>query len=257
MKKKSFILYILFAVLLSITFTSCRSKKKVIYLQGSEQFKNENLAANYETTIQPDDIIQITVTSQNPEAAQPFNQKIPETGNISNNVQAQGYLVSKEGYIEFPVLGTLKVGGYTRTAFIEMLKEKLHPYLSDAVVNLNIRNFKISMLGEVTKPGAVSVNGDRITLLEAIAQAGDLTIQGMRKNILIVRDNQGQKSFTRVDITSADFVNSPFYYLKQNDVVYVEPRRAKYDATALGSYLTAAASIISLALTVTVLLTQF
>jgi polysaccharide export outer membrane protein len=225
-------------------------KKNIIYLQDSEQFKNVEQVANYEAIIQPDDIIQISVTSQNPEASLPFNQQ-----SSGSSPQAAGYLVNKDGYISFPILGDLKVAGYTRTNFVEMLKGKLAPYISDAVVNLSIQNFKITVLGEVGGSGVIKVTGDRITLLEAIAQSGDLTVQGLRKNILIVRDNQGQKSFTRVDVTRADFVNSPFYYLKQNDVVYVEPRRAKYDATALGNYLPAIASIISLGLTITLILT--
>ncbi|HLA56739.1 MAG TPA: polysaccharide biosynthesis/export family protein [Flavobacterium sp.] len=255
MRTKFLILYILFA----LSFASCRSKKEVIYLQGSDQVKTPEALANYETIIQPDDVLHINIMSQNSEAASPFNleaRAAAESSAGALSVQKQTYLVDKEGMIQFPVLGSIKVAGYTRTAFAEMLKEKLRPYVSDAVVNLRVLNFKISVLGEVVKPGVVNVTGDRITLLEVIAQCGDLTLQGIRKNILIVRDNQGVKTFNRVDITQAEFVNSPFYYMKQNDVVYVEPRRTKIDATAIGGNVTTTISILGFLITTTILLTR-
>ncbi len=242
-------------LLLALSIFSCRPKKEVIYLQGADSYSGGAKAENYETRIQPDDVLQIIITSQNSEASDPFNQKFDS--NTTNNNIARGYLVDKDGNIEFPVLGKIKVAGYTRTEFVEMMKQKLVPYLSDAQINLRVSNFKVSVFGEVGNPGIISVTGDRITILEAITQAGDLTIQGIRTNILIVRDNQGEKSFARVDLTDAKIVDSPYYYLKQNDVVYVEPRRAKYDATALGPYLTATASILSLLVTVTLLIIRF
>lgn len=219
--------------------------------------KTENVE-NYETIIQPDDILQITVSSESAEAVEPFNQKLEGSagGGGATNVTLRGYLVDKDGFIEMPVLGTLKVGGLKRSELNDLLKSRLKQYLSDPVLTIRVLNFKVSVLGEVASPGQISVRGDRITLLEAIAQSGDISVQGLRKNILIVRDNQGQKEFARVDITNADIVNSPYYYLKQNDVVYVEPRRAKYDATAFGSYLSSTASIISLLLTVTLLIVR-
>jgi polysaccharide export outer membrane protein len=249
MKRSLFRICFLFTVLILSSLTSCRSPKEYIYLQESEKFTPNGQTPNFEPTIQPDDIIQISVTSQNAEAVQAFNQK-QNVSSLTSNMQTQGYLVNKEGYIEYPVLGIIKVAGYTKSALNQILKDKLSPYVTDAIVTITVLNFKISVLGEVGKPGVIEVTSDRITLLEAIAKSGDLTIQSLRKNILIIRDNQGQKSFTRVDITQADLVNSPFYYLKQNDVIYVEPRRAKYDATALGPYLTSIASIISLGLTI-------
>jgi polysaccharide export outer membrane protein len=252
--KKLLILSVLFA----LCITSCRSKKEVIYLQGNELYRSKNVTPEYEAIIQPDDMLSIVITSENIEAAAPFNM----TGQASSSQSQaagsgkQGYLVSKTGFIEFPVLGSIQVGGYTRSAFAEMMKEKLKPYLSDAVVTLTVLNFKITVLGEVTKPGMIEVQNDRITMLEALGKSGDMTLQGIRKNILIVRDNQGQKTFSRVDITKADFVDSPYYYLKQNDVVYVEPRRSKIDSTALGPYLASIAAVLSLVLTITLLSTR-
>jgi polysaccharide export outer membrane protein len=255
MKNKLLVLCVLFA----ICFTSCRSKKNVIYLQNNEQYQSNHAVPNYEAVIQPDDILNIRITSENMEAATPFNPAVVATG-LSNNSdtgqQLSGYLVDKEGFIDFPILGHIKVSGYTRTDFIQIMKAKLNSYLSDATVKLVISNFKITVLGEVGKPGVIEVSSDRITFLEAMAKAGDLTLQGLRKNILIVRDNQGVKSFTRVDITRADFVDSPFYYLKQNDVVYVEARRTKIDAGAFGSYFGTFTAIFGFLLTTALLLTR-
>jgi polysaccharide export outer membrane protein len=240
-------------LVLLVAAASCVSKKKIIYLQGSAGGANASIS-NYEPIIQPDDILYVTVSSQNPEAATPFTlrSEIPETGQV--DLRTASYLVDKDGYIEFPVLGKLKAGGLTRSEFLDMLHNKLQPYVSDAVLNLTILNYKVTVLGEVARPGPVPVSGNRVTVLEAIAAAGDLTLYGKRQNILVVRDNQGEKTFARLDLARADIVNSPYYYLRQNDVVYVEPRNAKVDSTVFGSNVTTITSLISFALTTTLIL---
>ncbi len=124
------------------------------------------------------------------------------------------------------------------------------------MINVRIINFKVTVTGEVAKPGIVTTNSQRLTLFDALAQSGDLTLYGKRDNILIVRDFQGVKSYNRVDITRADFVNSPFYYLDQNDLIYVEPRKAKIDSTAIGANIPAIISIVGFLLTTTLLLTR-
>jgi len=128
--------------------------------------------------------------------------------------------------------------------------------LKDPIINIRIVNYKVSVLGEVNKPGTFQITGDRVTLLEVLANAGDLTLYGKRDNILIIRDYLGTKTYNRVDITNADFVNSPFYYLDQNDVVYVEPRKAKIDSTAIGSNVGTIISILGFVITTTILLTR-
>ncbi|RZJ28100.1 MAG: polysaccharide export protein [Flavobacterium sp.] len=248
MEVKKYALYLL----LLIAAASCVPKKKIVYLQGTA---GGNSAASFEPIIQPDDMLYINVTSQNEDAVQAFNVAIEKQMNsVASN--RFSYLVDKDGNIDFPVLGVLKAGGLTRTEFVEMLKTRLKTYVSDPVVNLRFLNFKVTMLGEVASPGRINVDGDRLTLLDAIAQSGDLTLFGMRDNILIVRENNGEKTFNRVDITKADFVNSPFYYLKQNDVVYIEPRRAKVDSTAIGGNVTTILSIVSFLITTTLILTR-
>jgi polysaccharide export outer membrane protein len=246
--------YALYLIVL-IGAVSCVPKKKVVYLQGAAGSGNASLS-NYEPTIQPDDLLYVTVSSQNPEAVTPFNPQIASSSIVGNDIRERAYLVSKDGFIQYPIIGNLKAAGLTRAEFTDMLRNMIKPYVSDAIINLKFLNFKVTVLGEVGRPGKVSVDSDRITLLEAIAQSGDLTLYGQRENILIVRDNNGEKSFNRVDITKADFVNSPFYYLKQNDLVYIEPRRAKVDSTAIGGNVSTIMSILSFLITTTLIITR-
>lgn len=248
---------LVFCLLIVITLSSCVSKKKIIYLQGQQNQSSNQV--NYEPLIQNDDLLSITISSVEPELAAPFNLDQLQSGSGSSsgsNVNKTTYLVDSAGEIDFPVLGKMKVAGLTKALLKQQIKERLALYLTEPIINIRIVNFKISVLGEVNKPGSYTLTGDRITLLEVIANAGDLTLFGKRDNILIVRDYLGTKTYNRVDITKADFVNSPFYYLDQNDVVYVEPRKARIDGTAIGGNITAIMSIASFLITTTLLLTR-
>lgn len=235
MKNHFFYISILFLLL----FSSCVPKKKFVYLQGSQDFNN--VSTNYDPIIQNDDLLSIAVSAQEADAAGPFN--------------SSSYLVDNEGKIDFPVIGTIQVSGYSIKELKSMLKQKLATHIIDPVINIKILNFKITILGDVVSPGVKTFGNHRVTLFDALGSSGDLSVYAKRNNILIVRDIQGLKTFNRVDITKADFVNSPFYYLDQNDLVYVEQRKAKIDTTALPS-LPLYASIFSLLLTVTLLVTK-
>jgi len=235
MKKYFFFISIIFLFL----FTSCVSKKKFVYLQGSQDFND--ISTNYEPIIQNDDVLSIVVSTLEVDASAPFN--------------SSSYLVDNEGKIDFPVIGNLQVSGYSIKELKNLLKQKLAAHLVDPVVNVKILNFKVTVLGDVGNPGLKTFANHRVTLFDAIGASGDLTVYAKRYNILIIRDNQGLKTFNRVDITKADFVNSPFYYLDQNDLIYVEQRKAKIDTTALPS-LPLYASIFSLLLTLTLLVTK-
>lgn len=247
---------VVFYLFILITLSSCVSKKKIIYLQGQQNQSSNQV--NYEPIIQNDDLLSITISSVEPELAAPFNiDQLQSSGSGSGtNMNKTTYLVDTAGEIDFPVLGKIKVIGLTKTLLKQQIKERLSLYLTDPIINIRIVNYKISVLGEVNKPGSYTLTGDRITLLEVIANAGDLTLYGKRDNILIIRDYLGTKTYNRVDITKADFVNSPFYYLDQNDVVYVEPRKARIDGTAIGGNITAIMSIASFLITTTLLLTR-
>lgn len=247
---------VVFYLFILITLNSCVSKKKIIYLQGQQNQSSNQV--NYEPIIQNDDLLSITISSVEPELATPFNidQLQSSGGGSGSNVNKTTYLVDTAGEIDFPVLGKIKVIGLTKTLLKQQLKERLALYLTEPIINIRIVNYKVSVLGEVNKPGTYSLSGDRITLLEVIATAGDLTLFGKRNNILIIRDYLGTKTYNRVDITKADFVNSPFYYLDQNDIVYVEPRKARIDGTAIGGNVSAIMSIASFLITTTILLTR-
>ena len=139
------------------------------------------------------------------------------------------------GFIDFPVIGRIKVGGLLRSEVTELLQNKITKYIKQPVVTIRLENFKIAVQGEVNSPGIYSVGSERITLIEALSKASDLTIYGKRDNILIIRENNGVKTYNRVDITKADFINSPYYYLAQNDVVYVEPNKTKINNSKIGA----------------------
>lgn len=219
-----------------MTFGSCKSYKDVSYFQDidgiSQQQLSNDTIANYQPRIMPDDMLGITVTGLDPNAVAPFNLPAmsfltPGEKEVSFVQNLQSYLVSPAGYINFPVLGQIKVGGLTKQECIHYMQDLISQYVKDPIVNIQFLNFKISVLGEVTRPGSFIMSNDRTSILDAIGYAGDLTIYGERGNVLLIRDNNGKKEFHRFDLSRSDLFASPYYYLQQNDVIYVEPNRPK------------------------------
>ncbi|ESU27257.1 polysaccharide exporter lipoprotein precursor [Flavobacterium limnosediminis JC2902] len=250
--------YIFFSVIIGLLITSCASKQNILYLQDTPS--SSEITSSYDTKIKSDDILLIIVSSENAEVAAPYNLKLVsiqnhKQGNIINE-QMQSYIVDKKGEIDFPLIGNIKLGGLTKTEAVATIKDKLKEHVSDAVVNLRILNYKITVLGEVNKPGAVSIPSERITILEALGMAGDLTIYGNRKNVLLIREVNGVKTMNRIDLTKTDFVSSPYYYLDQNDVIYVEPNKTKVNSSVIGPNVSVGISVVSLIITVIVLVTQ-
>ncbi len=249
MKSVKFTLFSLLLVVLLTT--SCASRKELVYLQGGSNTKE---LVSYEHVLQPDDVVMIVVSSENPEVAAPYNLKaITVQGDTENGIGAQRmqtYILDKEGKIEFPLLGTISLSGLTKTQAVAKLKELLKDHVNDAVINFRILNFKITVLGEVQKPGTYPVTSERITLLEAIGMSGDLTIYGNRTNVLLIREKNGTKTMERIDLTKSDFLNSSAYYLSQNDVVYVEPNKTRINSSAIGPNLTVGISALSLIVTI-------
>lgn len=242
------LLSLLFVLFLT---TSCASRKELVYLQGASNAKE---LVSYEPVLQPDDVVMIVVSSENPEVAAPYNLKaITVQGDSENTIgtqRMQTYILDKEGKIEFPLLGSIALGGLTKTQAVSKLKELLKDHVSDAVINFRILNFKVTVLGEVQKPGTYSVASERITLLEAIGMSGDLTIYGNRTNVLLIREKNGTKTMERIDLTKSDFLNSSAYYLSQNDVVYIEPNKTRINSSAIGPNLTVGISALSLIVTI-------
>ncbi|NJB87439.1 polysaccharide export outer membrane protein [Lewinella marina] len=184
-----------------------------------------------EVKIQAKDLLRVDVESIDPEAALPFNQGGEMTGvsQASNqNIQLfQGYLVDEDGYIDLPLLGRVKAAGQTVESLQFLIRGKLKTYLRDPVVNVRFLNFKVTILGEVSNPGILNMSNSRVTILEALGMAGDLTDYANRSSILVVREQDGERSFQRINLQTDEVFNSEYYYLKQNDVIYVEPIRAR------------------------------
>lgn len=256
MKNKLYTTTLFFSFFL---FLSCVSPKKLVYVQDISA-ANLDQAMSFQSTLQPDDLLQIVISSEDQNLAIPFNLNAIRTLGPNNQIAGQQtflpYLIDSSGYIDMPVLGKIKLSGSTKTEAIQKIEILLKDKLIKPTVTLRILNFKISVLGEVNKPGVHNINSERITLLEALSLSGDLTIYGKRDSILIVREKDGIKTFERIDITKSDFINSPYYYLAQNDVIYVEPNKTKVSSSVIGPNITVAISAISLLITIIALTTR-
>lgn len=243
--KNNFILFLLIGLLYS-----CASKKDLVYLQGIENQKSYEASLRYEIKLQPDDLLSIVVSAENPEVTSPFN--LPQVqGNVGATSQGgRSFLIDNDGFIDYPVLGKIKLGGLTRTEATTKLTTMIGNYINEPSITMKVLNFKISILGEVLRPGNYTVNGERITILEALSLAGDMGIYGKRKNVLIIHDDEGKKTYTRIDITDANLLNSPQYYLAQNDVIVVEANRTKLNSSVIGPnislWLTSVSVLLSL-----------
>ena len=238
--------------------TSCASSKKVVYLQDVVPLKQQDIEQKYEVYIHNDDLLAIMVNSKNPELALPFNMPMVtyQLGSESGGQQrVLGYLVDTNGDIDFPILGKLHVAGLTRMQLTEMIKQRLidEDLIKDPIVTVQFLNYKVSVMGEVNAPGSFNISGDRITLLEALSMAGDLTIYGRRDRVAVIREKDGKRTILMHDLRSSDIFNSPCYYLQQNDIVYVEPNKAKAEQTdinqnkSLGVWFGAISALVSIA----------
>lgn len=240
-----------------VFFFSCGTRQDIIYFQGVDFANVSTSVHNYNPTIRPDDLMTIVVSALDLDAARPFNLTsvsfTSETGEVGRVAQ-QNYLVDSNGNIEFPVLGTLKLAGLNRIQATALIKDLLKEYIKDPIVNIRTINFKVTVLGEINRPGSYTVPNDRITLIEAIGLAGDLTIQAERDNILVIREEEGKKTYHRVNMSSETVFNSPVYYLKQNDVIYVEPNNSRIKSSAVGPNVNATLSVIGTLVTVTALI---
>ena len=245
--------------LLAVVVSSCVSSSKITYMQDIYSAKKEGETnPNYEPKLQADDLLSIIVSAENPENALPFNlPTIQSNYNTDGSVTQSAiktYLINTKGEIDFPVLGKIKLAGLTHTEAHDKLVVLVSDYIKNPGVNLILLNFKVSVLGEVMRPGSIPVRGERITLLEALSIAGDLTIYGKRNNILVIREQNGEKTYQSIDITKSNFMHSPYYYLSQNDVIVVNPNKTKINAAAVGPNTSIILSSISFLFTVFVFL---
>lgn len=240
----------LFCLLLA---SSCASRKEVVYFQNSSNF--ETLVDNNSFTpkFKVDDLVSIHVSTLDNLASAPFNlfRGASEGGLRPEQVD---YLIDQAGEIDFPVIGKIKIAGLSPEEVRVLLRERLSDYLKDPIINIRLRNYTVTVLGEVNRPGTYPVAGERITILEALGFAGDLTIKGRRENVMVIRDFDGTKVYTRIDLTKKEALSSPVYYLTQNDVVYVEPNNSAIKTSALDQRAGIMVSIASVLITSTVIL---
>jgi polysaccharide export outer membrane protein len=216
--------------------TSCVSPKSIVYFQGdSTRYSSQAVVQKYIPKIQEGDILSIIVGSLNAEANEVFNMPNQFTTASTNysstgggaRIQPLGYLVDSDGSIEVPLIGRLKVNGLRTSEAADTIRTRLQNYLKEPSVIVRNLNFKVSVMGEIKAPAVYVIPDEKITLPEVLSLAGDLTIYGNRSNVMIIREENGKREYARVDLTSREIFNSPYYYLHKNDVIYVEPVKAK------------------------------
>lgn len=254
------LLYGCAALLMTLIAASCGVREKTVYFQPSESGSDSIVKMWYSPVYRSNDLLSVTVSAMDAEAVKPFNMSViaysTEDARAAGVPTQQGYFVDSAGFINFPVVGRIEVGGLSRDQATQRIREKLAPYVVDPIVNVRILNFRITVLGDVKTPGSFSIPSERVSLPEALGMAGDMNMTGVRRNVLVIRDIDGQKTEIRVDLTSKNAYNSPAYYLQQNDVVYVEPNRAKRNTSAIGTNTGIFISVASLLLTSIALLTR-
>jgi polysaccharide export outer membrane protein len=232
-----------------LLFTNCATRNQFVYFQDN---KDTSIDTVHTLKLKEGDILNIKVFGCDEESIKIFN--IPTTNNqnvnrnyFSGGSPSNGYLINKIGEIDFPLIGKIKITDLSIEEATDLIKLKLNTYLKDPKVSIQIQNFKITILGDVKNPGTIEVPNEKITLIEAIGIAGDLNITAKRKNILLLRDENGIKKQYRIDLTNNNFINSPIYYLAQNDVIYIEANQAKINSsnvTGSSSILVAIASLV-------------
>ena len=246
---------IIFPVLAIFLLAGCNASKQVVYFQNIDSISLEGSRGLYDARIMPKDMLTITVSTTDPEAARPFNLAVSgtvgSTGQLNNSSTLQGYLVDNSGNINFPIIGKMHVQGMTKEECQNAIAERIAPYLARTeipIVTVRMASYRVTVIGEVGSSSVIPVTTEKMSIVEALASAGDMTIYGKRKNVLLIReDENGQKHKVRLDLTDANLFNSPYYYLQQNDIIYVEPSSVKTKGADLGPSTTMWFSFISIA----------
>ena len=260
--KKNVLSFSIFALMI-LMLASCASSKKVAYFQKAVDGVVERSEGLYDAKIMPKDILTITVSTTNPEAATPFNLTVSNTLNATGQMYSgsgvlQTYLVDNNGEIEYPVVGNIKVAGLTKNECQELVKSKIKAFLAedeDPIVTVRMSSYRVTIIGEVRSPGVIPVGTEKMSILEALASAGDLTIYGKRDNVMLIREEaNGQKTVHRLNLNDANIISSPYYYLQQNDIVYVEPNGVQAKNSAIGSSTTIWFSFVGIVTSVASLL---
>ena len=246
----------LYSLILIVLVASCASKKDVYYFQDIDRTAAENSFKFL--NIQPGDILDIQIKALNPESVLVF-QRQAILGLQQQQVQNRaidGYLVGEDGSINLPIVGAIDTTNQSTQALAQIIQEALKPYINNPTVNIRLLNFRISVLGEVNNPGTFTVLEERLSLPQALGLAGDLTINGDRNHLLLIRNEAGKKTNQVIDLTKTDFLQSPFYFLKQNDIIYVRPNSARVKSSGLVGNAGTLVSILSLAVSLFIVITR-
>ena len=259
-----FLKHIFFLVVGGVLLTACASQKRVHYLQDVQANEQIQIAQNYQIRIKPLDRLTIVVNSQDPELAAPFNTAssfnsltgTPLTTTTSSSTALQTRTVDENGDLEMPVIGTIHCEGLTRSELAQKIADMIREggYIKDPTVNIQFADMKISVLGEVTRPGQYDITSDRISLLDALSLAGDLTIFGRRSDVMVIREDHGIRTTAILDLTSQNIYESPYFYLQQNDVVYVKPNKYKAQSGEISQNRSFYISLVSTAVSVATLI---
>lgn len=246
----------IYLFLISLILTSCATKKDLYYFQDIDQTQINN---NFKfLSIQSGDILDIQIKALNPESVLVFQRQsalTPQQGQLQNRV-IDGYLVRDDGTISLPLIGTINTTNKNTQTLALDLQEKLSPYIKNPSVNIRLLNFRISVLGEVNNPGTFTVLEERINVLQALGLAGDLTINGNRNNIILIRNENGKTENYNIDLTKSEFMQSSFYNLRQNDIIYVQPNTARVKSSGLVGNSSTLVSILSLAVSLFIVITR-
>ena len=246
----------LYSLILIVLVASCASKKDVYYFQDIDSTAAENSFKFL--NIQPGDILDIQIKALNPESVLVF-QRQATLGLQQQQVQNRaidGYLVGEDGSINLPIVGAIDTTNQSTQALAQIIQEALKPYINNPTVNIRLLNFRISVLGEVNNPGTFTVLEERLSLPQALGLAGDLTINGDRNHLLLIRNEAGKKTNQVIDLTKTDFLQSPFYFLKQNDIIYVRPNNARVKSSGFVGNAGTLVSILSLAVSLFIVITR-
>ena len=212
------------AISILLLADSCTTSKQILYFQDIDTAEIDRIVTEYEPEIKRDDILKIVVSGPDKLVVQPYNLTLGEVTTYGSTSPANStleYHVDKDGYIDFPVLGRIKVLGMTRQSLVEYLTDALKKEVYDPVVYVSFANFKITVLGEVKNPGTYNVTSERITILQALGMAGDLNLTARRDGIILIREDNGLNTHIKIDLKTSDILSSPYFYLQQNDVLYV------------------------------------
>jgi polysaccharide export outer membrane protein len=243
----------LYYLIIFLFLGSCASSKKINYFQNNDDSISKELLVNFEPPLQLGDILTINVSAIEQEAAMPFN--LFESQNIANQIPLP-YIIDAEGEINFPVIGKIKAAQLTTKQLTKYLTTALSPFLKKPIVNIRITNFKVTILGDVKNPGSYPVLNERISIIEALGLAGDLTIYGDRENITLIREQNGKRTFKNIDLTNKKLFNSPYFYLSQNDALYIASNKTKVNSSSVGPNTSVILSSVSILTTLIAILVR-